>query len=257
MGDYVIPPDWGGERERLELLGQWLDPSSIRRVEALGLAEGWNCLEIGAGGGSLARALGARVGPAGRVVAVDIDTRFLDGLTGASGVEVRQADVRVDGFPAGAFDLIHTRLVLVHLSDRLSVMKRIVDWLAPGGWVLLEEIDIAAGLASPHRLWARHLEGYRLDPGYDACCGRVLPAEVAALGLEAVGMDLETPAVAGGTDLARWHILTNVALGPRMVATGAITAAELDELARELEQPGFLEPGLTVVAVWGRKPARA
>jgi SAM-dependent methyltransferase len=256
-GDYVISPEWGDERERLELLGRWLDPSSIGRAEALGVAEGWNCLEIGAGGGSLARALGARVGPAGRLLAVDIDTRFLDDLAGALGVEVRQADVRVDEFPAGAFDLVHTRLVLTHLPERLSVMKRIVDWLAPGGWVLFEEIDIAAGLASPHRLWARHWEAYRKDPGYDACCGRALPAEVTSLGLEGVGMEIETPTVAGGTELAHWHFLTNHALRPGFLATGAITATELDELGRELERPGFLEPGMTVVAVWGRKPAGA
>jgi len=256
-GDYVISPDWGDERERLELLGRWLDPSSMERAEALGLAEGWRCLGIGAGGGCLARALGARVGPDGRVLAVDIDIRFLDALAGALGVEVRQADVRVDEFPSGAFDLVHTRLVLVHLPDRLSVMKRIVDWLTPGGWVLFEEIDIAAGLASPHRLWARHMEAYRLDPGYDACCGRALPAEVASPGLENVGMAIETPAVAGGTELARWHVLTNQALRPGMLATGAITAAELDELGGELGRPGFLEPGLSVVAVWGRKPTGA
>ena len=49
--------------------------------------------------------------------------------------------------------------------------------------------------------------------------------------------------------------MTNEALRPGMLTTGAITADELAQLGRELEQPGFFEPGLTVVALWGRKPA--
>ena len=104
------------------------------------------------------------------MIAFDIDTRFLDVLAGAPGVEVRQGDVRTDDFASGTFDLIHTRLVLTHLPDRVAVMKRMVDWLAPGGWVLFEEADVAAALASPNPLWARHMEAYRADPGYDATC---------------------------------------------------------------------------------------
>ena len=41
---------------------------------------GWRCLEIGAGRGSMATWLAERVGPAGQVVATDIDTRYLERL---------------------------------------------------------------------------------------------------------------------------------------------------------------------------------
>ena len=82
-GDYTIPRDWGGERERLELMGAWLDPSTFRQLEVLGCGPGWRCLEVGPGAGTTARWMGGRVAPGGHVVALDVDTRFLDVLAGA------------------------------------------------------------------------------------------------------------------------------------------------------------------------------
>jgi hypothetical protein len=67
------------ERERLGLLCQALDPLTQGRLDRLGVQPGWSCLEVGAGAGSVARALAARAGPGGRVVATDVDTRFLLG----------------------------------------------------------------------------------------------------------------------------------------------------------------------------------
>jgi SAM-dependent methyltransferase len=254
VGDYTIPPDWGAERERLELLAAWLDPATFRQLEALGCGPGWRCLEVGPGAGTTARWMGERVVPGGHATALDVDTRFLDVLTGAPGVDVLRGDVRTRDFAAGTFDLIHARFVLEHLPDRVAVMKRMVDWLAPGGWVLFEEPDCAAALASPNPLWARHMEAYRADPGYDVTCGRVLPAEVAALGLEDVAMEIATPAVTGGTDLARWYAMTIAALRPALVATGSVSGEELDELHDALGRPGLLEPGFTVVSVRACKP---
>ena len=42
------------ERERLRNLEAWLDPITARHLEATGVAVGWRCLEVGAGGGSIA-----------------------------------------------------------------------------------------------------------------------------------------------------------------------------------------------------------
>lgn len=253
MAEYSIPRDWGAERERLRLLEGWLDPGTRRHLEALGVGPGWRCLEVGAGSGSVARWLGERVAPDGHVIAADIDTRFLDDLSGDT-VEVRQCDVRVEDFGAAGFDLIHTRWVLEHLSDRLGVMKRMVDWLRPGGWVCFQEPDCYAAVASPNRPWARNMEAHRADPGYDVCCGRALPKEVRSLGLVDVGLDIEVGIVAGGGDLARWHAMNIQAVRPALVATGAVTDEELDEVFAALGRPGFLEPGLTNVTVTARRP---
>jgi SAM-dependent methyltransferase len=253
IGDYTIPPDWGGEAERLRLLGEWRDPITLARMEALGLAAGWRCLEIGVGCGSTARAMAARVGATGRVVAADINRHFLAALDGEAGIEPVYCDVRVEDFPAASFDLIHTRLVLEHLPDRVGVMKRMVDWLAPGGWVFFEEPDTATAAVSPNRLWARHIEGYVAAVGYDVNAGRCVPSEVASLGLTEVGMEIDTAVVQGGTDLARWYAMTIDAVRSGLIEGGAVTSEELDEVIAALGEPALLEPGLTFVGVWGRK----
>src|SRR5262244_4089208 len=83
------------ERERLALLEHNLDPLSQRRLAALGIQPGWRCLEVGAGHGSIARWLAAQVGPQGRVVATDLNPRFLTDLT-LPNVEIRRHDIRTD-----------------------------------------------------------------------------------------------------------------------------------------------------------------
>src|SRR2546422_10563708 len=107
--DYVIPSDWGGEDERLRLLGDWRDPITLALMEQLGLSSGWRCLEVGVGCGSTARAMAARVGGgggAGRVTAADINPEFLARLVGVPGVDAVHCDVRVDEFPPGSLRLI-------------------------------------------------------------------------------------------------------------------------------------------------------
>src|SRR6187399_1249805 len=91
------------ERARLEQLERISDPVTRGRLEKLGVARGWRCLEVGAGRGSIARWLADRVGPEGRVVATDLDPRFLDDLT-LPNVEVRAHDVLATPFEPGAYD---------------------------------------------------------------------------------------------------------------------------------------------------------
>ena len=50
-------------------------------------------------------------------------------------------DVVEQEFLEGPWDLIHERLVLVHRPRRLEVLDRLVEALAPGGWIVLEDFD--------------------------------------------------------------------------------------------------------------------
>ena len=86
---YVVPNSWEHARPRLELLETCYDAASFRRAAALGVREGWRCLEARAGHGSYARWLGSQVGAAGSVIAADLDTRLLAGITEPN-IEVRQ-----------------------------------------------------------------------------------------------------------------------------------------------------------------------
>ncbi|HLL49805.1 MAG TPA: class I SAM-dependent methyltransferase, partial [Thermomicrobiales bacterium] len=135
MTEYMLDNAWQQARQRLTGLEAWLDPGTIRHLEALGVDAGWQCWDVGSGGGSIAAWLGARVGTSGHVLATDIDTRFLDALA-APNVEVRQHNVVTEPLPEGAFDLVHARAVLEHLPQREQVLERMVAALKPGGWLL-------------------------------------------------------------------------------------------------------------------------
>src|SRR5580704_8518168 len=93
------------ESRRLALLESTRDPTTVRRLEALGAK--------------------------GSVVAVDIDPRFLKALP--ENVEVRELDIRERGVETGAYDLVHCRALLMHLPSPAVALARMADALVPGG----------------------------------------------------------------------------------------------------------------------------
>jgi len=78
------------------------------RMMAFGVAEGWRCLEAGAGGGSIARWLCNEVGPDGVVEAIDLDPRFLE-ENPMPNLHVRRCDLTTEALPTSAFDTVHAR----------------------------------------------------------------------------------------------------------------------------------------------------
>src|SRR5262249_32385304 len=102
---------------RFRALSALYDDATMRYLERCGVRAGWNCLEIGGGGGSIAKWLSSRVGPLGRVLVTDLNPRFLDELQESS-IEVRTHNIVTDELPDAAFDLIHARLVLMHIPER-------------------------------------------------------------------------------------------------------------------------------------------
>src|SRR6516164_7846787 len=96
--------DNAAEREasaRMAALAAQHNDATFRYMEKCGIALGWNCLEIGAGDGSVARWMAARVGPAGFVLATDIDPRFVlqEGSANPANMEVRVHDIVTGSFP--------------------------------------------------------------------------------------------------------------------------------------------------------------
>jgi SAM-dependent methyltransferase len=87
---------------------------------------------------SITRWLCARVGPGGRVLATDLDTRFVEELDHKN-LDVCRMDLRTDELPADAFDLVHARLVLMHIPQREQILDALLATLRPGGWLLLEK----------------------------------------------------------------------------------------------------------------------
>lgn len=111
--------------ERFAGLEAVFDPVTRGHLTRLGLAPGSRCLEVGAGSGSIARWMADQVGSTGRVLAVDLDPRWCR-REGREQLEVRDLDLVRQPIPAGPWDVIHERLVLQHIPERLVVLARLV-----------------------------------------------------------------------------------------------------------------------------------
>ena len=140
MNTYVFDQGWQKERDRLAGIESSFDSYSTQRLADLGVSDGWHCLEVGFGAGGVALWLAGQVGSTGRVVATDLDPRFLAGH-GRANLDVRQHDIVTDPLEGAAFDLAHARAVLEHIPDRQRALQRMISAVRPGGWLVLEDID--------------------------------------------------------------------------------------------------------------------
>jgi 2-polyprenyl-3-methyl-5-hydroxy-6-metoxy-1,4-benzoquinol methylase len=250
------------ERERLALLTQIADPITIRRMSDQGVRPGWRCLEVGAGDGSIARWLAGQVGPEGRVVATDLNPRFLAGH-GLSNLEVRRHNILEDTLEAAHYDLVHCRAVLQHLPDSRRGLRRMVEAVRPGGWLFVEEIGVDACWATDpahpraaefdrttQALWAAIQAGRLIDRTF----GRRLPALIEEFGVRELGYDGVTLIGRGGDPTARFARMTDALLRDRFVAAGVLTEADFDARDRAYDDRSFWFIGFTVFGAWGRRP---
>jgi SAM-dependent methyltransferase len=253
--DYAFPHSGENERRRLELLEQRLDPLTKRRIGRFGVSKGAACLEIGGGRGSITRWLSDVVGPAGRVVATDLQMGYLSEIE-AVNVDVLRHDIRTDTFPRGSFDLIHTRAVLMHLSPRVDLLQRIVTWLAPGGWLLFEEPDFGMWTGDADPIWAAAPKSTKIAfPNLALSQGRSLLRQIHQLGLTDVGADAEIDIIQTGTDLAEFYQLSQAALALSKVHMGALSPAQATAIIDRLGDDDFLACGFVHIGVWGRRPS--
>ncbi len=116
-GDYLLANSGSETQTRFASLSELFDPGTIRHLNNSGVSRGWRCLEVGGGGGSVASWLADRVGHTGYVLATDIDPRFLETLKHPN-IEVLRHNIVTDPLPEAGFDLVHTRLVLLHIPQR-------------------------------------------------------------------------------------------------------------------------------------------
>jgi SAM-dependent methyltransferase len=246
---------------RFEALSALFDPSTFRHIDALGIVPGWRCWEVGAGGASVPRWLAQRVGPAGYVLATDIDISWAREAAGPA-LEIRRHDVGRDEPPSGAFNLVHARLVLVHVSDREVALRRMVDALRPGGWLIVEDADPALQPLTcldeygPEQVLANKLRsGFRAlmtERGVDLAYGRKLPRLLRAAGLSDVGCDAYFPVALPAC--APLETATVNLVGAAIVEKELATSAEIEQHLANVAAGRLDLATAPLISAWGRRP---
>ena len=109
--------------QRLGALEALFDGPTVGFLTGLGVSPGL-CCEVGAAAGASRAGSPARSAPTGSVLATDVDLSQLGANESIPALTARVHDVVHDESPREAFDLVHARLVLVHLHERERVLTR-------------------------------------------------------------------------------------------------------------------------------------
>jgi SAM-dependent methyltransferase len=144
------------EYERLRMQARVWEAATGRLFDQVGLASGARCLDAGCGPGETMRLMALRVGGHGEVTGIDIDAD----LAGQAQAQLHAAghrhcrtlahDVTLDEpVPGGPYDLIFARLLLFHLPDRVAVLRRLWQAVAPGGHLVVQDYDLRGVTATP------------------------------------------------------------------------------------------------------------
>jgi ubiquinone/menaquinone biosynthesis C-methylase UbiE len=144
------------EHERLRLQAAQLEPATVELLDRVGIDAGASALDVGTGTGAVMRLLAERVGPGGRVVGVDVDgplgRRAETELHAAGHLQTRFAEGDVLTMPLpdeGPFDVTYARLLLLHAADPPGVLRRMWEWTASGGAVVVQDYDQRSVAADP------------------------------------------------------------------------------------------------------------
>ncbi|WP_433236328.1 class I SAM-dependent methyltransferase [Streptosporangium sp. CA-135522] len=246
------------EDERLSALTQELDPASFGRLGSLPFRSDWRCLELGAGTGTVARWLADRC-PQGSVIATDLDLQLVQSRhEEQANLSWLHHDLTRDDFPPGSFDLIHARYLFCHLRSREHDLSRVLGWLAPGGWLLLEEpasFPIESSLHDAYRQTSMGVFTTLAERiGTDCRWPRTLHEHLNRAGFTEVEVDVTYSVVGGGRPMSRFWELTVDQLAPDLREVEGITSPMITETLARLRDPEFRDLGMATIAAWGRRP---
>ncbi len=247
------------EYERLDLMSKILDPRTRASLLALGLHEGWSCLELGGGNGSITQWLCEQAGESGSVMSIDINPTLVE-LVAAPNLTVRQADVRTADLPVNAFDLVMCRAMLHQIAEYAQpVLEKMAAAVKPGGWLFVCEPDFHLVQTCEPEAWRRAWEGiikWGESQGVEWFIGRRLPALVQALGFGHPQAATEVPCIRGTTRDAIYFQMFFDVIRERVVGAGFVDAATLDAAAALLSDPDSWTQCWMLTSVWVRKPLR-
>jgi SAM-dependent methyltransferase len=195
-------------------------------------------------------------------VATDLNPRFLGGHE-LPHLEVRRHNILEDDLEAAPYDLVHCRALLMHLPDPIRALRRLVNAVRPGGWLLVEEVGDSASFGAAHsghpraagfdrRSWAVWAT-LKATGTMDLDFGRRLPALFEGLGVRDLGHEGVTLTARGGDPMARFVQMTDELLRERFVATGVLTEADFDELREAYDDRSFWFVDFTLFGAWGRR----
>ncbi|MEV1319404.1 class I SAM-dependent methyltransferase [Micromonospora arborensis] len=258
-GRYTFDNATRDAARQVKLLAEILDGHSTDVLARSGVETGWKCLDLGTGAGSVARWLADQVSPAGRVVAIDADPRH---VATHELIDVRTGDVTTLDLGDGVYDLVHARLLLMHLPQREQVLRRAVAALKPGGVLVVSDWDCThldemllrgpAGLAEAFVAFQRALVGLAVDNGASPNWAYRVPVAMRDAGLVDVEAEVHNRLWSGGEAGCLLHASNSRQMEPALLARG-VSVEQLETVRSGMDDPDTLAWSYPMVTSVGRR----
>ena len=255
MSEYIFSSqEKEAEYERLCLIQDSFDEKTQKHLLKAGLKEGMDCLEVGAGAGSIALWMKDQLGPSGSVLGVDLNTVYLENKD----VALMQGDI-LELEITQKFDLIHLRYLLIHNKNSEAILTKLNTLLKPNGKLVIEEPDFT--LAK----WIDTEDMQACKRVNSAICkmfeNRGLKAHygsIAHLSLQEVGFEIEESRsylnlCSGTEDVARLMASSTKALSQVYIDTKLCSQDDIDKYINACEDRESLAVYYATIAVTASK----
>ncbi len=248
-GDNLFCQEIDDEMHRLDLVSQTYDFMTRRQLAGVMYKSDLQCLDIGSGNGSVALWL-TQQDSVSEVIALDRFTQTLKvRLNGLKKLRIIESDLNDNNF-SGQFDIINVRFVLMHLRNRNQILKKIISWLKPGGWLVVSDIiDISPECLDDEHyrkimsvMWKVLIETLGTDKNWSVS----LSEHYRSLGLQNIKQEIYLPPVNEGAPMAEFWALTWRAMHDRLISYGEVEESILTDVEKKLLRGEILalSPGM-------------
>jgi ubiquinone/menaquinone biosynthesis C-methylase UbiE len=242
--NYFIGVD-ASELERLRHQHEAWRPETEALWTRADIHTGLNVIDLGSGPGYTAIDLARRVGPTGRVTALDKASAFLDFVTAEArreaveNVEPLERDITAIDIIEGSYDRAFCRFFLAFLINDLdSVLRCIYRSLRPGGQIAaMEYLTLSSATCSPPargfdahtRAWIRYYQ----EHGGDTAIGSYLPDRLGKAGFAIEYLNCVGGMARSGTRWWNWWGRLISDFGEKLAAAGLMSTDDLQCLRQE------------------------
>lgn len=245
MSQGYILETGAAEVKRLQILNQLYGSGTERLLGQAGLMKGMRVADIGCGSGNISCWLAKQVGENGSVIGVDISPAQVEQaslqaqVVGLSNVTFVVADVYNPGLPPESFDLVYSRLVLMHLTRPLEALKQLQALVKPGGRLVCEEMDLTHWLCIPFSDALTRISELTLAlvdrRGQHFRLGTSLHQLFLEIGFSQPEVGVNMPVMLRG-ESKQFLEISFAQVAPALVQEGMATQAEIDQLTAALKQ---------------------